>query len=115
MRFARRHSGRSPRLLVSLERRVCFTLDGSGTAAVRAPAYDFWRTLFEAVEGEPGSAAGEGGAGGTSCAQAQHQPALPLIGWQLDVSSVPQALQPYERTAELELWELALRDDAGVS
>lgn len=109
MRFARRHGGRSPRLLVSLERRVCFALDGSGTAAVTAPAYEYWRTLFEAVEGEPGAA----GTGASSGAQTPHKPQLPLVGWQLDVGSVPQALQPYERTAELELWELALREDVG--
>ena len=44
MQYAERHSGRSPRLLVALERRIVFTLRD---AAERAPAFDYWQTLFE--------------------------------------------------------------------
>lgn len=116
MRYARRHSGRSPRLLVGLERRVCFTLAGM---AERAPAYDYWRTLFEAVDGEPAAAAAaamaQQPAGANSQPKQQEGGAAqaappPLVGWRIDVMQVPQALHPYQRTAELELWELVLRD-----
>lgn len=120
MRHAQRHSGRSPRLLVGLERRVCFTLVDQ---AARAPAYDYWRTLFEAVEDEAAAAAAAeteaactGGGGPKQRPQHQQHgspPAaqLPLVGWRIDLEQVPQALHPYQRTAELELWELVLRDD----
>ncbi|PRW58350.1 methyltransferase 22 isoform X2 [Chlorella sorokiniana] len=132
MRYARRHSGRSPRLLVGLERRICFTMTDQ---AVRAPAYDYWRTLFEAVDGPvegslpagsraavaaeleeaaPGAAAAAAPSPGRSGTVAQQggstqQAAFPLVGWRIDLASVPQALHPFERGEYLELWELELK------
>ena len=149
MRYARRHSGRSPRLLVGLERRICFTMTDQ---AVRAPAYDFWRTLFQAVAPPAQDAAAAGGAAaaaesglaaaepragaGEQQHQRQHQqaragsqlagqpwsggplvaagsaqqPPFPLVGCQIHLATIPQALHPYERSEYLELWELELRD-----
>lgn len=120
MRYARRHSGRSPRLLVALERRICFTL---ADLDVRAPAYDCWRRLFHAA-GEETAAQAAGGAcgpGGSAAGrrggragerQAAPPPPLPLVGRRIDVGGVPQRLHPYQRTAYLELWELQLQEDA---
>ena len=122
MRYAWRHSGRSPRLLVGLERRICFTMTDQ---AVRAPAYDYWRTLFEAVDGtgegsQPGSSAavpaearavaatGAASSGVQEVGSVQ-QAAFPLVGWRLELESVPQALHPFERSEYLELWELQLK------
>ena len=117
MRYARRHSGRSPQLLVAMERRVCFTM--SDTPGVRAPAYDFWRTLFEAEEDEAeessATAAAEAADSAARRAQAVPQaaarePLFPLIGRRLDVAGVPQRLRSYERSEFLELWQLQLRE-----
>lgn len=119
MRYARRHSGRSPRLLVGLERRICFTMTDQ---AVRAPAYDYWRTLFGAVDSPAESAAGEAAAAaaaagaaepGTAAAQqpaSRQQAPFPLVGWRIELEGVPQALHPFERSDYLELWELVLID-----
>ncbi len=135
MRYARRHSGRSPRLLVAMERRICFTMTDQ---AVRAPAYDYWRTLFEAIDcpaedswhaGRAAAtaasslqAAAEVAAGAVSSAPAElsssaaeqqqggkQQAPFPLVGWRLNLESVPQALHPFERSEYLELWELELK------
>lgn len=116
MRYAARH-GRSLRLLVALERRVNFTL---ADLEARAPSYDFWRTLFRATQrpGQCPAAAGaplpaasiesqRGTPGGLGPADAQ--PPLPLVGWRLDVGSIPRAIQ-YQRSEYLELWELALSE-----
>lgn len=113
MRYARRHSGRSPRLLVGLERRVVFTL--TDREAPSAPAYEYWRTLFREVA--PPAAAADSTvhcqAGIASLQQQQRkqqQEPFPLTGWRLDVGGVPQALQPSQRSEELELWELTLSE-----
>lgn len=118
-------------MLVGLERRVCFTLTDM---AARAPAYDYWRTLFKEVEADPAVAAVAAAAPGTGSANHCHRsqlrqqvkqqqqqgekqqgekqaaPLLPLVGWRLDVADVPQALHHYQRAGELELWELALSE-----
>ena len=119
MRHAQGRRGRSPRLLVGLERRVVFTLTDM---AARAPAYDHWRTLF-AVEREPPRAAGAEPAALAGAVDAIEScavqppplpapaPPFPLVGWRLDAAAVPQAIQQYERTEYLELWELALKED----
>jgi hypothetical protein len=111
MRYAWRRRGTSPRLLVALERRVVFTLTDT---APRAPAYDYWRTLFREVPrlskratagSVPAAAAQHGsvGAGGAA-------PPLPLLGWRLDAAAVPQYIPQYDRSEYLELWELTLAD-----
>lgn len=120
MRHVQQHGGHSPRLLVGLERRVVFTLTDM---AARAPAYDHWRSLFEAVEREPPRAAAAAAvapaaavASAATCAAqpralpAPAPPPFPLVGWRLDASAVPQAVQQYDRTEYLELWELALTE-----
>lgn len=130
MRYAQRHSGRSPRLLVALERRIVFTFR---EAAERAPAFDYWRTLFEEESGHeqaqqaqqqeqqpPQQHSGQEGAvqqpqqqpGGVVAAPApatHRAAAFPLVGKRLEVAGIPQRLFPYERSPYLELWELRLR------
>ncbi|GAB4817802.1 hypothetical protein N2152v2_004848 [Parachlorella kessleri] len=133
-------------LLVALEKRIAFTLHDMD---VRAPAYDFWRTLFVEVGGA-GKAplhekadAGEG-AGSSDCVappassrglhlscggaappaasaglareerrwlrQRLRDAPFPLLGRRVDVSSIPQQIEEYERGQYLELWKLWLAD-----
>ncbi|KAL4859497.1 Methyltransferase-like protein 22 [Chlorella vulgaris] len=134
MRYAQHASGRPPRLLVALERRIVFTLT---EMEARAPAYEYWRSLFKEVQppqaagraarggaaGEAAAAiaaaesaaAGTGGAamraGGTTAAAAAAGGtgvSLPLIGWRVDVESIPQTIREAPRSEYVELWELAL-------
>jgi predicted nicotinamide N-methyase len=78
-----------PRLVVALERRVVFAL---ADLAVRAPAYDFWRTLFS-----------EEGAGRDLKSGA-------LVGRRLDAGAVPRRVLGHARGEALELWELREHD-----
>jgi hypothetical protein len=91
----RRPEAAPPRLLLALERRPCFTL---ADRDVRCPAYDFWRAQFEAE--------GEGGEGAEAGPSRRRRGAL--LGRRVDIGAVPQAVEQYERTPLLELWELRL-------
>jgi hypothetical protein len=86
-----------PTLLVALERRPCFTL---AAMDVRCPAYDYWRTLFE-----------EDGGGGAAAEEGRRRE---LAGRRVDLAAVPQHVREYERTEQLELWELGLRPEAAL-
>jgi predicted nicotinamide N-methyase len=83
-RLARARAPR-PRLVVALERRVVFAL---ADLAVRAPAYDYWRTLFS-----------EEGAG-------RDLNSGVLVGRRLDAGAVPRRVLGHARGEGLELWEL---------
>ena len=108
MRRALRLSGRSPLLLVALEKRINFTLEH---LEVRAPAYDYWRTLFTAVpELEIAAPAAELAAGQPSKPPARG--VLPLVGRRVDDVQIPQQVLEYQRTEYLECWELTLAPDA---
>jgi len=94
----------SLRFIVSLEKRVCFTMRDMD---VRAPAYDFWRTLFL----PKGSALlDSGGAEHTARLTGTEglvrEGGAVLIGHQVEIASIPQRVRPYERSEYLELWEL---------
>lgn len=106
MRQGHAASGRSPVLLVALEKRICFTLDDLD---VRAPAYDHWRKLFTPAETATDKA--EAVAAAEPMAAGRPAPPFLLVGRRLDTAILPQRVAEYERTKELELWELRLASD----
>ena len=88
------------RLLVAVERRPAFL---TASQRVQARAYDAWRALFSADE----RPAGDGP--DSPRPKPLHPATLPLVGVQLNLSNVPQSVLSYERTPELQVWQLRLQ------
>lgn len=82
-------------MYVAVERRECFTLRDMD---VKAPAYQFWRSLF--VDAEASSQTGESKRGVVRVGS------WALIGKRIDLGDIPKCVHGYERTHLLELWEL---------
>lgn len=97
-RVPRSGVGPAPLLLVALEKRPCFTLSA---LEVRAPAYEFWRTLFTPIED----------------VERRQPPALGLglVGRRVNLAALPQTVADYHRTENLELWELFLAPAPGAA
>lgn len=93
------------RLLVAVERRPAFL---TASQRVQARAYDAWRALFSADERPAG---GGERTNGLDCPQQKpfHPATLPIVGVQLNLSNIPQSVLSYERTPELQVWQLRLQ------
>lgn len=108
-----------PKMILAMEKRWCFTLRDMDSCA---PAFDYFLSFLEMADGGGGGSSGGSVAGssvpppgGKAAAindgharQSGTQPPKLLRGRRLDVDSIPQRLQGYDRGPDLELWELTL-------